>query len=200
VSTASATEFIDMVDLHRPHVAWIDLMIGDDPFAGIEVINQVRQIAPETHCMVYTQFNDSLEHFVKAVRAGASAFLPKSRMHDFRQLRDCIMRVALGEQMLDPILLRRMAEIVDESRLRRMADEGLEMQEHEPTQGELRVLEALARDRSNPEIAQELVISINTVKTHLRNLYGKTGAHNRTELLLVARSRNWLRSPDDQPG
>jgi DNA-binding NarL/FixJ family response regulator len=121
-------------------------------------------------------------------------------MHDFRQLRDCIMRVALGEQMLDPILLRRMAEIVDESRLRRMADEGLEMQEHEPTQGELRVLEALARDRSNPEIAQELVISINTVKTHLRNLYGKTGAHNRTELLLVARSRNWLRSPDDQPG
>jgi DNA-binding NarL/FixJ family response regulator len=145
--------------------------------------------------MIYTQLNDSLDHFVKAVRAGANAFLPKGRMRDFRHLRDCIMRVAAGEQMLDNVLLQRMASIVDENRLRRLMEQGMDAEDPEPTHSELRVLEELARDKTNPEIARDLVISVNTVKTHLQNLYDKTATRNRTELILFARSRGWITAP-----
>jgi LuxR family maltose regulon positive regulatory protein len=57
---------------------------------------------------------------------------------------------------------------------------------------ELRVLRLVAAGLSNPEIAGQLVVSVNTVKTHVRNIYGKLGVNNRQEAGLIARDLKLL--------
>jgi LuxR family maltose regulon positive regulatory protein len=57
---------------------------------------------------------------------------------------------------------------------------------------ELEVLKHLAHHKTNQEIAQALVISINTVKTHLKNIYGKLGVHDRREAVAKAQELDLL--------
>jgi len=57
---------------------------------------------------------------------------------------------------------------------------------------ELRVLRLLVRGRSNAEIARELVVSVNTVRTHIQNIYRKLDAHNRAAAIEVARQFHLL--------
>jgi LuxR family maltose regulon positive regulatory protein len=61
---------------------------------------------------------------------------------------------------------------------------------------ELRVLGYMPSNLSSPEIAGELILSVNTVKTHMRHIYGKLRAHNRSEAVKIARELGLLgRSP-----
>ncbi|MCE5255004.1 MAG: helix-turn-helix transcriptional regulator [Actinomycetia bacterium] len=63
----------------------------------------------------------------------------------------------------------------------------------EPTRAEARVLDYVARGKSNKEIARALVIEVGTVKRHLFNVYPKLGARNRTQAALIWRRRSELR-------
>jgi LuxR family maltose regulon positive regulatory protein len=60
---------------------------------------------------------------------------------------------------------------------------------------ELEVLQLIAKGLSNPEIACRLYLSINTIKVHSRNYYGKLGFHNRTQTVARARVLGFLPSP-----
>src|SRR5207344_999313 len=71
----------------------------------------------------------------------------------------------------------------------RDAQAGMERGLHEPlSQGEIRVLRYLPTKLSAPEIADELYLSVNTVKTHMRHVYDKLGAHRRHEAVEQARA------------
>jgi LuxR family maltose regulon positive regulatory protein len=60
------------------------------------------------------------------------------------------------------------------------------------TERELDVLRLLAAGRSNPEIARALYVEVNTVKTHVKNLYGKLGVHSRVQVAKRARELGLL--------
>ncbi len=63
----------------------------------------------------------------------------------------------------------------------------------EPTNAEARVLDHVARGKTNKEIARALYIEVGTVKRHLFNVYRKIGASNRTQAAIIWRSRSQLR-------
>ena len=67
------------------------------------------------------------------------------------------------------------------------------------SQGETRVLRYLPTNLSAPEIARELSVSVNTVRTHIRHVCGKLGAHGRTEAVTQARALGLLAQPPHAP-
>jgi DNA-binding NarL/FixJ family response regulator len=116
------------------------------------------------------------------MKAGASGFLLKSVPRD--QLVNGVRVVARGEALLAPAPTRRLIEAFV-----RRPPPGAQAPEQLAALSprEIDVFRALARGRSNAEIASELYLSANTVRTHLRHIYAKLDAHSRSEAVTRAR-------------
>ena len=113
----------------------------------------------------------------EGLRAGASGYLLKGVSSD--DLVSAVRAVHRGEAVLDPAVFGRL--------IRRFVgtDHGL-------TKRELEVLQLLATGASNARIANELSVSVNTVKYHSGNVYRKLGARSRTQATRIARDRGLL--------
>lgn len=117
----------------------------------------------DVRVLVLTTFEDE-EYVYGALRAGASGFLLKDT--EPADLVAAVKVVAAGEALLAPTVTRRLIEQFV------AADAGRQKQRSLPalTEGEVDVLVAVARGRSNQEIAEELFVSHSTVKTHVSHL------------------------------
>ncbi|HEV2873223.1 MAG TPA: response regulator transcription factor, partial [Actinomycetota bacterium] len=153
----------------EPAVVLLDLLLpGQD---GISVLGQIRQDRPATEVLVLTSSSDD-EHLLAAVRAGALAYLPKTAGVD--QVVTSVRAAARGESVLEPkIAARLVRELRDRTARRRALDQ--------LTPRELEVLAALARGRSNREIARALAIGEETVKAHVSSILGKLQLADRTQ-------------------
>ena len=130
--------------------------------------------------LVLTTF-DLDEYVYAALKAGASGFLLKDTPPG--QLADGIRAVASGEALLAPTVTRRLIEeFARVGPARRVRPAELE----ELTPRELDVLQLLARGRSNAEIAEALVVSDTTVKTHVAHVLGKLGLRDRVQAVVLA--------------
>src|SRR5579884_1259219 len=135
---------------------------------------------------------------LKLVRAGVDGYLLKDC--DSAELGRAIRVVNRGEAYFTPSVA---SAIVHHFRLlsespRRLAghDDGL-------TERELKVLDLLARGKSNREIAEILCLSERTVENHARNIYGKLHVHDRTQAILVAQQKGYVKllgSPEQAAG
>jgi DNA-binding NarL/FixJ family response regulator len=151
---------------------------------GVEATRRVVQEARgRTKVLVLTTF-DLDEHAFAALQAGASGFLLKDAPPE--DLLAAIRTVHLGETVVAPSTTRRLVEryaAATLDRARSAADvrvvAGLTNRERE-------VLDAIARGRSNAEIAGELFLSEATVKTHVGHLLAKTGRRDRVALVILA--------------
>jgi DNA-binding NarL/FixJ family response regulator len=138
------------------------------------------EAGPGPRVLILTTF-DLDEYVFQALRAGASGFALKSR--PLEELLAAIRVVAAGEALLAPSVTRRLVE--------RFAREPHAFEEVPPrladlTPRELEVLRAIARGLSNTQIAQNLCLSVPTVKTHIGRLLAKLGARDRAQLVIAA--------------
>ena len=166
-------------DLH-PDVALMDVrMPGTD---GIEATRQLTGSGQDgPRVLILTTF-DLDEYVYDALCAGASGFLLKDVTAE--RLFDAVRVVAAGEALLAPTVTRRL--ISEFARLRPNAGAPLAAGLAALTPRETQVLRLVAEGLSNPEIAARLVVTEETVKTHVSRVLSKLGLRDRTQAVVTA--------------
>jgi DNA-binding NarL/FixJ family response regulator len=146
---------------------------------GIEATRRiVTEVAPPPRVIVLTTF-DLNEYVYEALSAGASGFLLKDGTAE--TLFEAVRVVAAGDALLTPNVTRRLIDEFVRTRPRFRADRLREL-----TARELDVLRLMAIGRSNGEIAAELYVGTETVKTHVSRILAKLGARDRTQAVIAA--------------
>jgi DNA-binding NarL/FixJ family response regulator len=177
---ADGTQAVDSVKRLKPDVVLMDIRMPE--MDGIEATRRIVQPngEPPVRVLMLTTF-DLDEYVYDALRAGASGFLLKDVPAE--QLVDGIRLIAAGEALLAPSVTRRLIEEFSKGpRTRQETPPQLE----ELTPRELEVFTLIARGMSNHEIAQELVVSDTTVKTHVARVLMKLGVRDRVQAVVLA--------------
>jgi DNA-binding NarL/FixJ family response regulator len=182
LGTASdGAEAVRMSRALRPDVVLMDVrMPGTD---GIEATRQLTGRPDGPRVIILTTF-DLDEYVYDALRAGASGFLLKDVTAE--RLFDAVRVIAAGEALLAPAVTRRLI-----SEFARLPPKAANQQTPpaaiaELTQRETEVLRLLAEGLSNPEIAGRLVVTEETVKTHVSRVLHKLGLRDRTQAVVLA--------------
>jgi DNA-binding NarL/FixJ family response regulator len=160
-----------------------DIVLMDVRMPGMDGIEATRQLADEgrPRILILTTF-DLDEYVYDALRAGASGFLLKDVTAE--RLFDAVRVVAAGEALLAPTVTRRL--ISEFARLRPNPAAPSTATLAALTPRETQVLRLVAEGLSNPEIAQHLVVTEETVKTHVSHVLSKLGLRDRTQAVVTA--------------
>jgi DNA-binding NarL/FixJ family response regulator len=169
-------EALELARSLEPDVVLMDVRMPR--MDGIEATRRIGLAGLRTRVLVLTTF-DMDEHVYDALRAGASGFLLKDAGRE--RLVEGVRTVAAGESLFAPSVLRRLVDhYVARPPLNRAV--GLE----ELSERELEVLRLIGRGLSNGEIAETLVISLATVKTHVRHVLAKLDLRDRVQAVVLA--------------
>jgi DNA-binding NarL/FixJ family response regulator len=177
-------EALDTVAATRPDVVVMDIrmprMDGLEATARLTAGKAEAEAKP--HILILTTF-DHDDYVYDALAAGASGFLLKDA--SVRELIDAVKIVDRGDALLAPSVTRRL--IADNAfARRRVAGQDGGAAAAALTPRELEVLSEMARGLSNAEIAGSLVLSEQTVKTHVAHILGKLGVRDRTQAVVFA--------------
>jgi DNA-binding NarL/FixJ family response regulator len=171
-------EALRLVAAHRPDVVLMDLRMPR--MDGVEATRRIRKEFPATQVVVLTTYSDDAS-IANALRAGATGYLTKDARPE--ELARTIASVREGKAQFDPSVQRWLLNaVVGEV----APPDGL-------TAREVEVLKLMAGGRSNAEIAASLFISEATVKTHINNLFAKTGLRDRAQAVTYAFQRGMVR-------
>jgi len=164
-----------LMDIYMPH--------GD----GLQAAKEIRSRFPEIAIVILTS-SERDGHLYEAVQIGVSGYLLKSL--DANELFELLSGVVKGEIAMTRAMAGRLLKAV----ANRAADG--EKGEQALTERELFVLRLVASGASNSNIAESLSISINTVKSHLKNILGKLQLENRTQAATYALKHGLVSSRD----
>jgi len=185
-TAADGEEAVALAARHDPDVVLMDLrMPGVD---GVEATLRIRAVS-EARVIALTTF-DVDQHVVDALRAGAVGFLLKDVTAD--ALVEAVRRAAVGEPVLAPAVLARM---MDHFATRPPVPARKPPGFDDLSEREREVLAMIGAGRSNTEIAEELVISMATVKTHVRHVFAKLALRDRAHAVVVARDAGLVPGP-----
>jgi DNA-binding NarL/FixJ family response regulator len=177
---ADGAEAVTLARATRPDVVLMDIRMPQ--LDGIQATRELAAIRglEQTRVLILTTY-DTDAHVFEALQAGASGFLLKD--NGPAELLHAIRVVAAGEALLAPRITRRLIAQFTAVRTSHQASQerlaGL-------TQREREVLALVGRGLSNHEIAEQLVISKATARTHVSRVIGKLGARDRAQLVVVA--------------
>lgn len=165
----TAQDGITRIPLVRPDVAVLDVRLPDR--SGVEVCREIRDLAPETRCLMLTSYADD-EALFDAIMAGAAGYVLK----DIRgtDLVDAIRSVAAGRSLLDPDAT---ARVLDRLRGQEKHDERLDVL----TEQERRILELIGEGLTNRQIGERLYLAEKTVKNYVSSILAKLGMERRTQ-------------------
>ena len=162
-----------------------DVVLMDVRMPSLDGIEATRQLAGTgesgPRILILTTF-DLDEYVFDALRAGASGFLLKDVTAE--RLFDAVRVVAAGEALLAPAVTRRL--ISEFTRLRPARDAAPAAALGVLTPRETEVLRLVAEGLSNPEVAKRLVVTEETVKTHVSRILAKLGLRDRTQAVVAA--------------
>jgi DNA-binding NarL/FixJ family response regulator len=181
---------VELVRRHLPAVALLDIRMP--VLDGLRAARQVLADSPGTRVLILTTF-DADEYVYEALRAGASGFLLKDAPAD--QLVTAVRCLAAGDALIDPAITRR---LISRFTLAARGPADLPGELRQLTARELEVLRLVARGLSNIEIARELVVEENTVKTHVSRILMKLGLRDRVQAVVLAYELGFV-TPEDRP-
>jgi DNA-binding NarL/FixJ family response regulator len=170
-------EAIELAVTTRPDVILMDVRMPE--IDGVEATRRILAAGSAARVLILTTF-DLDEYVVRAIRAGASGFLLK----DVRpaELVDAIRVVAAGDALLAPSVTRRLLDRF----ARTLEDESPPASLDDLTEREREILGLVARGLSNAEIAERLVVSETTVKTHVSSVLRKLHLRDRVQAVIAA--------------
>jgi DNA-binding NarL/FixJ family response regulator len=180
---ADGVEAVELARRERPDIVLMDIRMPR--MDGLEATRQITSDPGLAGARVVVLTTFELDEYVfGALRAGASGFLLKDI--DPPDLLTAVRVAAQGEALLSPRLTRRLIEaFVEQERAAKPAvTEGDTLQELTPRERE--VLALVGRGLSNTAIADELVLSPLTAKTHVARLFSKLDARDRAQLVVIA--------------
>jgi DNA-binding NarL/FixJ family response regulator len=170
---ADGAEAVASVRRHRPDVVCMDIRMPD--VDGIRATERILALDDPPRVLVVTTFGSD-DHVFSALRSGASGFLLKRSSAD--AIVTAVRAVACGDSIVFPEAVRALA--VDHVRTP-TSYSGPEL-----TEREREVLSLVARGMTNAEIAGELFLGVETVRTHVSRVLGKLRARDRTQAVVLA--------------
>lgn len=172
---ATGQEAIQLVEQYHPDIVLMDIFMpqGDGLFATKEICTRF----PDTAVVMLTS-SENEDHLYEAMRLGAAGYLLKNL--DADELFDLLPRVIQGEVAMTRTMASRLLKNLATGRTAAEGDK------EKLTEREVEVLQLVARGNSNPQIAAELCITVNTVKSHLKSILTKLHLDNRTQVAAYA--------------
>jgi NarL family two-component system response regulator LiaR len=171
----SGAEAVRLAAEHIPDVALMDLAMPE--MDGVEATRRLKDVSPRTQVVMLTSYHQD-EHIFPALKAGAISYILKDVQME--ELAEALQLAARGEAMLHP---RVAARVIQELR-------GAKADTVNPftelTEREMEVLKLIAEGLSNHRIAEQLVISENTVRGYVSNIFSKLHLADRTEAAVYA--------------
>ena len=160
---------ISLIDETEPDVVLCDIWLGGEP-SGLDLLRRLQ--GRRSRVLMLSGFEQA--SFLRAAfEGGAAGYLSKAS--DLEAILEAVTAVAAGETRFPDVTLRALRDAP-----------------RRPSDREVEALRLLARGSSNDEIAMGLGISIKTVESHLRRLFGRYGVLSRTELALLAVREGWV--------
>lgn len=172
---ASGQEAVQLAHQLRPDVILMDIQMPDGD--GLKATREIRQALPDVAVVILTA-SELDEHLYEAVRLGAAGYLLKDL--DAAELFELLAGVAHNEVAMTRAMASRLLKIMAKNEGRGSGAA------HDLTEREIEVLHLLAQGASNPQIAEELVITVNTVKSHISHILTKLQLENRTQAATYA--------------
>jgi len=166
---SNGREALELFRKHRPDITLMDLQMPD--MSGIDAMSSIRGEFPGARLIVLTTHAGDVQ-ISRALKAGARAYLLKGSLR--KELLETIRAVHAGQKRLSP---EAAAEIAEHA-----ADDVL-------TPREVEVLRLVAGGNANKEIAAQLSLTEETVKSHVRNILAKLGANDRTHAVAIGLKR-----------
>ncbi len=200
---AEAENGQEALELSRRHAPDLILMDVRMPVMdGLEATRAIKEELPEVSILIVTT-QESQDYLLEAIRAGAAGYVLKGSSRD--ELVGAVRGVLGGESPLNGgLAMRLLKRLAHELELETKSSSSPAPQSTEPagsnivserpqapplvplTDREIEVLHLLAAGKTNPQIAQELVISVSTVKTHVEHIIAKLGVSDRTQAAVRA--------------
>jgi DNA-binding NarL/FixJ family response regulator len=162
----------------EPDIVVLDIMMPG--LSGLDVIEKIRATSPGSKIVMLTG-SESEDDLLECIKAGARGYLVKDV--PFERLARSLNEVADGGAAMSPLMVGKLLEVV--SSALRHPDFAV-TRKPSLTGREIEVLQHVARGMTSRSVGEELFISENTVKNHVRNILDKLGVHTRNEAVLFA--------------
>ncbi len=166
---SNGREAIQQFRAHRPDVTIMDLQMPE--MSGLDALIAIRGEFPNARIIVLTTYAGDVQ-ILRALKSGAQGYLLKNTFH--KDLIDTIRAVHAGKKSLSPEVSYEIAE--------HSTDDAL-------TPAEVSVLKLIAAGNANKQIADQLSITEDTVKSRVKNILSKLGAHDRTQAAMIGLKR-----------
>ena len=178
----NGAEAVALAQHHQPDVILLDLVMPE--MDGVEATRRILEGSPASHIIILTSFGEDDKVF-PAIRAGAQGYLLKD-IHP-NQLVQAVREAALGRVQLHPDIARKlMSAIAAEPSSAKDTPPVHTPQTSDLTDREQEVLRLIAVGMNNRQIAETMIISEKTVKTHVSNILSKLGLEDRTQAAIWA--------------
>jgi NarL family two-component system response regulator LiaR len=171
----------------KPDIVIMDIVMPN--LNGIEATKQIRKVSPATAVLILTAYDDD-RYVIGLLEAGAAGYMLKSARGQV--LVDAVRTVCAGESVLHSDII---AKIIKYG-VRVGAEGGGQSKVQQLSDRELAVLKLAAKGMSNKDIADELFLTVRTVKAHLSNIFNKLSVASRTEAIVKGVREGWLTLED----